>query len=487
MGYYNEFGKKDYKPKDRSNHIHHCIDAITIAFINKNKYDTLAHAWSLEDKGELNNAKKELEKSKPWKRFTQDVKTIIDEVLIVHNTPDNVKKQSKKVLRKRGKKQYVIEYEKDSRGKRMPKRDKSGKIIYKPDKEGNKIPIIQQGDTVRGSLHQDTFYGAIKQPELEDGKMQFYENGRIILKQDKKTGKEEIKYVVRRILSNLGDKDIKNIVDERIKMIVEQGRKKEKELKKEIEKLSKDLIQAENFEKPEIKKQITTLKNKIEKKLYVIPPKKGKTVYTPIRKVRCIANDVKNPLKIKKQRMKSKKEYKQHFNVKNEENYCMAIYEIKDENGKIKRICKLVNMLEAGQYYKLSNKKYRKLYPIVPEKNIENEYSLKYILIKGLMVLLYEKCPENIWEMSDKERLTRLYEITQLDTEQSCIKLLYHQEAREKKEITKYMGLKSGMKGGKNIGKFKEFPWIKIGPNAFDALVEGFDFNITPTGKIIKI
>jgi len=485
--YYNEFGKKNYKPKDRSNHIHHCIDAITIACIDKNKYDTLAQVWSLEDKGELNKAREELEKSKPWKSFTQDVKTIIDEVVIVHNKPDNVKKQSKKALRKRGKKQYVIEYEKDSRGKRVPKRDRNDKIIYKPDKEGNKIPIIQQGDTVRGSLHQDTFYGAIKQPELENVKMKFDENGRKILKKNKKTGKEEIKYVVKRILSNLEDKDIKNIVDERIKMIVLQGRKKEKELKNEIEKLSKDIKQAADFEKSEIEKQITTLKNKIEKKLYVIPPKNGKNIYTPIRKVRCIANDVKTPLKIKEQRTKSKKEYKQHFNVKNEENYCMAIYEIKDENGKIKRSCKLVNMLEAGQYYKLSNKKHRKLYPIVPEKNIENEYSLKYILTKGLMVLLYEKHPEKIWEISDKERLTRLYEITQLDTEQSCIKLLYHQEAREKNKITKYMGLKSGMKGGKNIGKFKEFPWIKIGPNDFDALVEGFDFNITPTGKIKKI
>ena len=47
-------------------------------------------------------------------------------------------KQSKKILRKRGRIQ------------------KNG--------EGN--PIYQKGDTVRGSLHQQTFYGAIEKTEV---------------------------------------------------------------------------------------------------------------------------------------------------------------------------------------------------------------------------------------------------------------------------------------------------------------------------------
>lgn len=47
------------------------------------------------------------------------------------------------------------------------------------------------------------------------------------------------------------------------------------------------------------------------------------------------------------------------------------------------------------------------------------------------------------------------------------------------------MGLKSGMKGGKNLGEHKKFPWIKISPNAFDCLVQDYDFSITSSGKII--
>ena len=67
------------------------------------------------------------------------------------------------------------------------------------------------------------------------------------------------------------------------------------------------------------------------------------------------------------------------------------------------------------------------------------------------------------------------------------IKLLHHQEAREKKEITKFMGLKNGMKGGKNIDDFKKYPWIKIGYTTFDCLIEGYDFKISVSGKIEKV
>ena len=49
------------------------------------------------------------------------------------------------------------------------------------------------------------------------------------------------------------------------------------------------------------------------------------------------------------------------------------------------------------------------------------------------------------------------------------------------------MGLKTGMKGGKNYGEFKKYPWIKVGVNNFDCLVEEYDFTISVTGKIQKL
>ncbi len=415
-----KWGRTQYKPKDRSNHIHHCIDAVTIACMNKNKYDKLAHAWGLEDKGEFDKAKKELENEKPWDTFTQDVRNLENEVFIVHQNKDVLPIQTKKKFRKRGKIQ----------------RDKNGKIIY------------QQGDSVRGSLHLDTFYGAIAKDKK--GEVQKDDAGNI-----------KPNYVVRKELSKLKKSDVANIVDNNIRAIVEQA--------------EKDNLISFNNNGAKVNETIWQNKDK----------------QIPLKKVRVFTPSVKSPLKdFKKhpEHFRSQKTYKQQYNVVNEENYCMAIYEGFDKKGKPKRDFELVNNVDAGEYYKLSNKSHRANHDLVPNPHLKSGLPLKYILKKGILVLMYDKNPDEIWELSDNQKLGRLYEITQLDVEKYAeIKLLHHQEAREKKEITKFMGLKTGMKGGKNLDNYRKFPWIKIGYTTFDCIVENIDFKILPTGKIEKI
>ncbi len=415
-----KWGRTQYKSKDRSNHIHHCIDAVTVACMNKNKYDKLAHAWGLEDKGEFDKAKKELENEKPWNTFTQDVRNLENEVFIVHQNKDILPIQTKKKFRKRGKIQ----------------RDKNGKIIY------------QQGDSVRGSLHLDTFYGAIANDESGNTKKD--NDGNVIPN-----------YVARKELSKLKKTDLVNIVDKGIREIVEQAEKD----------------------------KLITFNNNGAKVNETIWQNKEKQI--PLKKVRIYTPSVKSPLKdFKKhpEHFRSQKTYKQQYNVVNEENYCMAIYEGLDKNGKLKRDFELVNNIDAGEYYKLSNKSYRANHDLVPNPHLKSGMPLKYILKKGMMVLMYDKNPDEIWELSDNQKLGRLYEITQLDVEKYAeIKLLHHQEAREKKEITKFMGLKTGMKGGKNLDNYREFPWVKIGYTTFDCIVENIDFKISPAGKIEKI
>lgn len=438
---YRKNGNKYYEPKDRSKHTHHTIDAITMACMTKNKYNVLAHAWALEDDPEKENyalVKELLEKSKPWPTFTQDLKKLEEEILVSHHTPDNVKKQTKKIIRIRGKKQYVAEVEKDSNGKIILKRDQNNKIIYKVDERGNKIPRYQQGDTARGSLHQESLYGAIKNPHNQ----------------------EEIQYVIRKDLYSIKATEVESIVDEAVKEKIKQAI------------INKILIIPSNAKQ----------KNKLNQPVWM-----NKEKGVQIKKVRIVAKTVKNPLEIKNQAplSLSKKEYKQKVYAQNDENYCMAIYEGQDKKGRIKRSNLLINMFDAGNYYKMSND-HKKYYPIAPEKD-ENGFPLKYILTKGQMVLMYDKSPDELFEMSENMRSERLFQITQLDVEASCIKLLHHIEAREKKDLTKAMGLKSGMKGGKNIGEVKKYPWIKVGVNSFDCLVEGYDFKVSPSSKIIML
>lgn len=438
---YQENDKKYFVAKDRSKHTHHTIDAITIACMTKDKYDVLASAWTAEDNEDIKTARTLLADSKPWKTFKEDLIKIEEEILVSHYTPDNLKKQSKKIIRIRGKKQFVAETKQDVNGKLVAKLDANRKIIFKLDDQGKRIPRLQQGDTVRGSLHQDSIYGRILDPFT----------------------KEE-KSVIRKPLDSLKVADVENIVDAEVKQKVKYA----------IE--NKILILSSNPQQ----------KNKIEVGCSVwMNKEKG----IEIKKVRIYANSVKNPLEIKAHAplSKSRHKHKQHVYSQNDENYCMAIYEGVDKKGKLKRDFALVNNIDAGEYYRLSNKKYRKENDLVPNPHDKSGLTLKHILKKGMMVLMYDKSPVEIWELNDKQKLGRLYEITQLDTEASGIKLLHHLEAREKKDLTEFMGLKTGMKGGKNLDNPKQFPWIKFSPANFDCLVEGDDFKITATGKIEKI
>lgn len=227
----------EYAKKERINHVHHCIDAITIACIGKNEYDRWAQYRKDTEKYLWYNGSKP-KFDKPWDSFTQDVKAIADGLLIYHYSADNMSKQSKKVFKIRG----------------VVQRAEDGKALY------------VQGDTARGSLHQDTFYGAIE----KDGK---------------------INYVIRKSLDSLEEKDINNIVDDVVR-----------------------------------EKILSAVKNKGLKAAVAEGIWMNEEKGIPIKKVRLYARSITSPIHLKKHRDVSAKEYKRDYHVANDGNYCMAIY-----------------------------------------------------------------------------------------------------------------------------------------------------------------
>ena len=161
--------QEEYARKERVNHVHHCIDAITIACIGRREYDRWAQYVADEERfsyGESGKPRFE----KPWPTFTEDVKAVADELLVAHHTPDNMAKQTRKKLRIRGR--------------------------IKLNADGK--PIYQQGDTARCRLHQETFYGAIER-------------------------EGEIRYVVRKSLADLNLTDIDKIVDPEVRLRIEEA------------------------------------------------------------------------------------------------------------------------------------------------------------------------------------------------------------------------------------------------------------------------
>ncbi|MCO6162553.1 type II CRISPR RNA-guided endonuclease Cas9 [Flavobacterium sp. NRK F7] len=445
--YKDENGFKHYKEKDRSKHTHHTIDAITIACMTKDKYDVLAKAWTSEDKQDKQKAKALMSEAKPWKTFKEDLEKIENEILVSHFTPDNVKKQSKKILRVRGKKQYVAEIERDVNGKAIPKKDSNGKIIYKLDKKGKKLPRFQQGDTIRGSLHQDSIYGAIKNP----------------------LNTEEIRYVIRKDLESLKANDIENIVDEMVKEKVKEAV------------VNKVLLISSNAQQ----------KNKMNGVVWMNEEKQ-----VPINKVRIYANSVKNPLEIKEHSLlsKSKHEHKQKVYGQNDENHAMAIYEL---DGK--REFELINNFNVAKLLKQG----QGFYPLHKEKEIKGEKVLvpiekrnnkDVVLKRGQQVVFYDKDVENpkdIKEIIDFKG--RIYIIEGLSIqrivrpsgkvdEYGVIMLRYFKEARKADDIKKDNFKPDGVF---KLGEIK--PTRKMNHNQFNAFVVGIDFKVLPTGKFEKI
>lgn len=381
--------QKAYSKKERVNHVHHCIDAIVIACIGLDEYNKLGAYYHDEENHEWYGMSKANFK-KPWPTFVEDIEKVQDEILVYHYTPDNMPKQGRRRIMVDGKK------------------------------------VLSKGDAARGSLHNDTYYGAIE----SDG---------------------VVKYVKRINLASMKENDVKNIVDDTVRGIIETA------------------INEKGFKEA----MSSTIWMNEEKQI-------------PIKKVRCYATSVAKPLNISQQRDVSSKEYKQQYHVTNDSNYLLALYIGKDKKGKEKREFVIINMLQTAQYFRTSNDKVAVGNNIVPVKS-EHEYPFAYSLKIGTMVLLYEKSPDEIWDASLTEINKRLYKVVGLsamrmkgrNVDYATIKLKQHEDARLSTELKAKNG---AFKQGEELR-----PSIIMLHTQLNALVQGYDFEINELGEIKRL
>ena len=389
--------QSEYEKKSRENHVHHCIDAITIACIGKTEYDRLAAYYHSEEEHKWYGVKA-MHFPKPWLTFTEDMLRLEDELIIAHHKKDNLPKQTRKKIR-----------------------NKDGKILC----DKNKNPIYQAGDTARGALHEQTYYGAIER----DG---------------------EIRYVVRKSLESLDEKQCQSIVDDEVKRIVLDTILKHGSLAKAL-----------------------------EEGIWMNEEK-----HIPIKKVR-IFTRLTRPLSFdkKKPRDKSVHEYKRNYYVTTERNYLMAIYRAKNEKGKEKSDFELVSALRAAEFYRKSSDKIMVDNQLVPLE--KNGLPLLYKLKVGTMVLLYESSPEEVWDLTKQNLQKRLYKITGMSSIKpknivyGTLEMIHHQDARMSKEVK----LTKGAFRQEDTFRSKIFLYH----TQFHALVEGVDFEISELGEIKRL
>lgn len=364
--------------KSRENHTHHCIDAYTIACIGPCEYAALAAYYRSDEEFKYGRRREKPQFEKPWPTFTEDLLKLQEELLIVHQTTDKLGKRDRRKV-------------KTPRGK-----------------------FLTGGDSARGRLHQETYYGAINY----DG---------------------NIKYVVRKPLDSLTEKDLDKIVDETVKGIV------------------KGAVEAKG-----------SLKEALADGIYM---NKEKGIL--IRRVR-IFSDVSEPINLKQLRDVSTKEYKRHIHLRKDENYLFAIYEgIDKKKNKKQTETATVDYLDAAKFYK-DSKRRDKANSLVGDYSKKNKLPLKCILKKRQMVLFYEHSPEEIRFKDKKDLSRRLYIVTSI-AKDGRVKFLHHQAATA-------TGIQSSPSPFTNDGEHQ--PYYRLSASNIKVLVAGIDFDINILGEI---
>lgn len=393
--------------KDRSKHSHHAKDAavLTLIPVAAKRDEILERYYEAKEKNPKATFTEE-----PYKGFKREFVFGIDDSVLINNITNNQElTPAKRKVRKRGK-EVIID----------------GKNRW------------ATGDTIRGQLHQETFYGAIKPAKRgEKGNIEKDENGKFIQE-------DNVKYVLR-VPFNADFTGVDKIVDEGLKKQIQEHVKR-----------------AGNFKKA------------FEEGIYLLD-KNGKPHGNKIRHIRVWAS-VSEPLAIKKQTNLSDKEYKQHYWAANGENSFFAIY-----IGEGKKDFDYRNLFDTAKIMSVNpvnNPKdlFEPTITITKGKNTL-ELNLTYILETGMKVLFKNNGDEDLKSLSQNEILKRLYVYTNFEKNGNSARLnfKYHLEARMKFEEN-YVESEIDFSNPK--------PTLRFGWAKYDFAVEGYDFKIEMDGTI---
>lgn len=312
-----------------------------------------------------------------------------------------------------------------------------GKVVTK-----NGVVRWITGDCLRGSLHKETWYGAVAQALLDEkGNLVRDEKGKIMPNTNK------VQYVVR--------------IPLRYKeSTMDVGFKTWEDLEKVI--VDKDLFQSMQKQYPSL-----SFKEACEKGLYMLD-RNGNRI-NRIRHIRCYVPTVKNPVAVKAQTYKSKHEYKQQYLAQVGDLSYMVKYQSEDGT---------FTQYEPLSLYTISqNRKYG--IGDIPLSIINKKgkvLNFVYALRSGMTVLLYHEHIDELYGMPNSELSKRMYVIQGFEAPTRII-LAHHLTAKKDSQLGK----------GESIKDLANLPEkIRCGINTLKFIVEGIDFIITDKGIEFK-
>lgn len=181
------WGIQGDEAKDRSEHTHHAKDAMVIAALTPSRFNAICTA--LKDDGRSSNMRPCDVCKQPFTGFAEAVRKAADEILVKHI-------QRRTTLRQSSKKVPIPQ-------KKRAKDQQTGKWTKS---------YFAKGDTVRGHLHGDTYYGKIINPV----------SGALCTVERKAIEGEELKDV-ERIIPSIVDPAIREIVRKGVERLLADG------------------------------------------------------------------------------------------------------------------------------------------------------------------------------------------------------------------------------------------------------------------------
>ena len=444
--------------KSRDKHSHHAIDATMLTLIpTAAKRDKMLELfYKIQEKKKLDEEtrfleselKREIESCGFGKNVSDVVSFIENNILVNHVSKDQTLVPSHR--RKR------------IRGKVVWKTDEKGFKVY--DEEGRPVPKEWiTGDSIRGQLHKESFFGAIKYPKINGDGFPIKENEHFVFENDEE-GNPIICMVIREDIKEFKkESDISKIIDPYVRKTIETTIKKRKAEGLSFDKAIKDPMWLLDKNENEIKYD-----------------RNGRPL-SPIRHVRCrvaagrgyFTND--KAIEVKAQTYPSKYDYKNVYYAQNDGNYLCLLYE-GVKKSKIERKFRFLNYFEvASMGIKDVKDLMREPYfNKIEEKNYT--LNLTAIIKAGTRVLMWTESPEELTCLSDRELSCRLFVVYKFNLKgANCIYLQNHIEARN--EISKDEDF--------TVFDSKNYQArLTLVANGFNCLIEDRDFIIDETGKI---
>lgn len=432
--------------KDRDNLAHHAIDALVLTLIPvpEKRERMIKLFYEKEEAIDENRQEKktnllnqEIKDCNLGNNVIDAVNHIKSHILVNHLSSDKALVPARKVVRHRGK-----------------------EVLYR-QKDGSVHHHIATGDSIRGSLHKESFYGAIKYPMTDQNGMPIKKDGKYVYDE-----KDNDILIVMRVSINKfkTTKDCEAIIDPIVKnsiiKTIEQRSANKIPLSKPMWLLDKDGNEVRFDKNGHPLAPIRHVRCKVK-------AGKGYFRYETSLPIRTQTHHSQKPLKHLKDREHKQKLYAQS----GEKNYLYLLYcGVKKEQINYKS--RIINYFEVAQLRKekLSDGTYRikstkdllqePYYKSFEEKKVI--YHINAVVKVGTRVLKWEKSPEELSGLDIDKLLERLYVVKKFNsTSSNHLYLKRHTD-------------------GSNENNFSEV----ADSNIKYYLIEGRDFEIDSLGNI---